>query len=404
VIGRLTSLPLTYFGAIVIGLAQALSTKFVAGRPALAGFPTSVPFIVLFGILIFSPKGRFFEAIRTEHRQSAARRVTRGRFPWRALVLFAVIGTLLPSRLNGSQILTATGTLIFVLIFLSLSLLVGLSRQVSLAHAMFVVFGATTVSHLQQAGVPWLLALFLAGLILVPVGAVVAIPALRLSGLFLALATFGFGILAQYLLFATPFVFGTKSVARISRPELFGISLGGDKPYYYFVLGVVVLGAVVVEAARVTRMGRILRALADSRTATESLGVNPMVSQVLVFCLAGFLAAIAGGLFGTLTLAVNPQSLDYFQSLLWVAVLVTAGAATLPGSILAAVLLIAVPATFTSRFVIEYQPVFFGLAAIFFSQAPNGIAGLARLPDFSGLAERSAWRAGRRRLRERMAS
>ena len=81
----------------------------------------------------------------------------------------------LPPFLSGSRLLTLTATVIFVLVFISLSLLVGLSRQVSLAHAVFVVFGATSLSHLLSAGVPYPLALLLAGLVMVPVGAVMAL-------------------------------------------------------------------------------------------------------------------------------------------------------------------------------------------------------------------------------------
>ncbi|MGH9169034.1 MAG: branched-chain amino acid ABC transporter permease, partial [Acidimicrobiia bacterium] len=230
-----------------------------------------------------------------------------------------------------------------------------------------------------------------------------AIPALRLSGLFLALATFGFGILAQNLLFGTSIVFGSDALARISRPELFGISLAGDKTFYYFVLAVVLFGVIAVETVRVTRLGRVLRALADSPTATESLGINPTAARVIVFCVGGFMAAIAGGLLGTLTQVVNPESFSFFFSLVWVTVLVTAGPATLGGAVLAAVLLVTVPAVFTSREVIELQPVFFGAAAILLAQAPNGLVGFFRLPDFTALARRSAWREGSRRLEERMA-
>jgi ABC-type branched-subunit amino acid transport system permease subunit len=167
---------------------------------------------------------------------------------------------------------------------------------------------------------------------------------------------------------------------------------------------VVVLGVAAVETVRVTRLGRVLRGLADSPTATESLGINPTAARVIVFCVGGFLAAIAGGLLGTLTQVVNPESFGFFQSLLWVTVLVTAGPATLGGAVLAAVLLITVPAVFTGRTVIELQPVFFGAAAILLAQAPNGLVGLFRKPDFSALARESAWRAGSRRLEERMAS
>ena len=402
VIGRLTSLPLTYFGAMLIGLGQALATKLVTGHQSLNGLPSSLPFIILFAALVLSPKGFFQEVVRTRAAAVRTGRRAVGRtFPWPLLVTLVAVAGLLPTRLNGARLLTASSTLGFVLVFASLSLLVGLSRQVSLCHAVFVVFGATTLSHLRNAGVPFVPALLLAGLAMVPVGALVAIPAIRLSGLFLALATFGFGILAQNLLFLTNFAFGAASVVRIPRPEVFGISLASDTAFYYFVLITVVLGVVAVEAVRVTRLGRVLRALADSPTATESLGINPTAARVIVFCVGAFLAAIAGGLLGTLTQVVNTSTFDFFQSLVWVTVLVTTGAATLGGSVLAALLLVAAPTVFTSATFVKLQPVFFGVAAMLLAQAPNGVVGLFRRPDFAALGDRSAWRAGSRRLAER---
>jgi branched-subunit amino acid ABC-type transport system permease component len=403
VIGRLTSLPLTYLGGILIGVAQLLARKWTAGNLTLAGLPNSLPFIILFAVLVLSPKGRFVEVTRPAAVTRTGRRAGPRTFPWRALAAVTAVAVVLPAVLNGSQMLTATQTMAFVLLFASLSLLVGLSRQVSLCHATFVVFGATTLSHFLNAGVPYLVALVLAGLVLVPFGALLAIPAIRLSGLFLALATFGFGILAQDLLFGNKIAFGADALVRINRPEIFGISMGDDTSFYYLVLVVTVLGVAAIEAVRVTRLGRVLRALADSPNATQSLGVNPTAARVLVFCLSAFLAAVAGGLLGTLTQVVNTSSFGFFQSLLWVTVLVTAGAVTFGGSVLAAFALVAVPAIFTSQTVIELQPVFFGAAAILLAQAPNGLVGLFRLPDFSGLARQSAWRTPSRRLQERVA-
>lgn len=404
VIGHLTSLPLTYFGGLLIGLGQALATKFVSGNPSLAGLPSSLPFLVLFAVLVLSPKGRFTEVARASRRTVSERLGVARRFPTRVLLIAVAAALVLPPRLNSSQIFTATTTLGFVLVFASLSLVVGLSRQVSLCHAVFVVFGATTLAHLQEAGVPFLPALLLSALLLVPVGALVALPAIRLSGLFLALATFGFGLLAQFLIFATSLAFGQQGRVDLSRPELFGISLSGDKAYYYFVLALVVVGVVAVEVVRISRLGRLLRALADSPTAVRSLGVNPTSSQVLVFCLSAFLAALGGGLLGTQIGIVNATTFDFFQSLVWVTVLVTAGAATLTGSIVAALFLVAAPAVFRSAAVIEYQPVAFGFAAILLAQAPNGLVGLFRLPDFAALAQQRAWRRGSRRVAERMAA
>jgi branched-chain amino acid transport system ATP-binding protein len=121
-----------------------------------------------------------------------------------------------------------------------------------------------------------------------------------------------------------------------------------------------------------------------------------------VFCFTAFLAAVAGGLLGTLTLSVNAQTFDFFQSLLWVTVLVTAGPSSLGGAVTAAVALVWVPTVFTSRAVVEWQPVAFGVAAIFLAQARNGLVGLVRWPDFSRLAERASWRTGSVRRAERL--
>jgi ABC-type branched-subunit amino acid transport system permease subunit len=137
----------------------------------------------------------------------------------------------------------------------------------------------------------------------------------------------------------------------------------------------------------------------------ESIGVNPLASRVLIFCLSAFLAALAGGLLGSVVRLVNPATFDAFHSLVWVTVLVTAGAATLGGSVLAALLLVALPATFTSSGFIEWQPVAFGVAAMVLAQAPNGLTGLLfRRPDFEALGRRSAWRVGHARMTERYVS
>ena len=126
-----------------------------------------------------------------------------------------------------------------VIVVLSLGLLVRTSGQVSLCQAAFGAIGAVAFSQLAvDHGVPWLLAVLLGGLIVVPVGAVVAIPAIRLSGVFLALATFGFGILVQQLLYGRNFMFTTLESGRpMPRPSF----AQSDTAYYYVVLAFVVV-------------------------------------------------------------------------------------------------------------------------------------------------------------------
>jgi branched-subunit amino acid ABC-type transport system permease component len=400
VVGRLASLPLTYAGGIGVGLATALSTKWVATTPALSGLPTAVPFLVLFGVLIGGR--RRFGVAGAEPVLRPARRSARRSGPSHPLLPAAVllaVAAAVPLALSGSRLLTATTTVAFVLVFASLGLLVGLARQMSLCHAVFVVFGATTTGHLLTAGFPWLAALALAGVAMVPLGALLAVPSLRLSGLFLALATFGFGVLAQYLLFPTGAAFGRDAIAEVRRPGAFG----GDTAFYYLVLAVVAAGVVAVEVTRRSRLGRLLRALADSPVALESLGVAPTSARTLVFCLTALLAGVSGGLLGSLTELVNPASFDFTQSLVWLTVLVAAGPSSLGGAVVAALALHAVPVLVDSPEIGEYQAVAFGVGAVLLAQAANGLVGLVRPPDISTWAGTSRWRLERSRGAERVA-
>jgi branched-subunit amino acid ABC-type transport system permease component len=403
VIGGLRSFGITAAAAFGLGVAQGLATKFVgeSGIRSLAGLPSSLSFIVLFLVLVVSRKGRFREVISVRVRPIKVRpsAAVRRNFPVRPVVAAVAVAAVLPPFLSGSRLLTLTATVIFVLVFISLSLLVGLSRQVSLAHAVFVVFGATSLSHLLSAGVPYPVALLLSALAMVPVGAVMAIPAIRLSGLFLALATLGFGILAQNLLFSTALAFGSDARIVISRPGF----LTGDMAFYYFALAVVVLGIVAVEVLRVSRLGRILTGLADSPTAMESLGINPLAARVLTFCVAAFLAAIAGGLLGTMVQVVNPITFNFFQSLVWLTVLVAAGAATFGGSVVASLVLVTVPAVLTSSAITEWQPVAFGIGAALLAQADNGLVGVVRGFDVATRVAASRSRLESRRALERYA-
>src|SRR5207237_8733014 len=136
--------------------------------PTPRGLPSNLPILVLFLVLIFSKKGRFAE-VRDEGRHAvAARSLGTRRLPWRSVVALTAFAAVLPALISPTRLLTASITLVFVLIIASLGLLVGLSRQVSLCHAVFTAMGAAVLAHLQHAGVPFLPALLLAGLAVVP--------------------------------------------------------------------------------------------------------------------------------------------------------------------------------------------------------------------------------------------
>jgi branched-subunit amino acid ABC-type transport system permease component len=396
IVGKLRNLPLTNIGAYGIAIVAALATKVVATQPAWRGLPAAMPFIFLFVVLVASRKGSFggLQEVAVAGFRGASR------LPRAQLGGFAIVAAAVPFIVADRYTITATAAAAYVLLFASLGLLVGVSRQVSLCHAAFVALGATNLSHLLSAGLPYPIALLLAGLLVVPIGAFVAIPAIRLSGLFLALATFGFGIVAESLLFRTSWAFGDRGTVSVARPAGFTT----DRSFYFFVLAVVVLGILVLELIKVTRLGRVLRALADSSVAVQAIGINPIATRVMTFCVSSFMAAVTGGLLGSLSRNVTLTSFNSFLSLTWLAVLVTAGASTLGGSVLASLLLIAAPAVVTDRTFIEWQPVAFGIGAMVFARQANGIAGLfaSRRRALGPIAEDSRGRLDRTRHRERL--
>lgn len=405
VIGRLSSFAGTYAGALGLGVAASLASRLVTAFPVLRGLPTSTPFIVLFLVLVLSKKGSLVESVAVTERMRTGRERLRRMRPTTIAALVAFMAFVPPLVLPGRDIAKVSHVMIFAIVFLSLSLLVGLSRQVSLGHAVFVGVGGAVAAHLINAGFPLIVAVALGGLVVMPLGAILAIPAVRLSGLFLALATFGFGVLGQDLLYVRSWVFGGAGVVALDRPTLFGVQLG-DSGYYLVVLGCLTAMFVLIEVLWRSRLGRTLVALADSPMAMESLGVRESTVRVITFCLSAGIAGVGGALIGPLFRGIGNLGggYGYFQSLLWVAVLVVAGARTTGGAVLAAFLFVGIPYLFTGPAIVEWQPIVFGVLALALAGSENGVLSFRARIDWETLAARSRWRLKSSRHAERVAT
>jgi ABC-type branched-subunit amino acid transport system permease subunit len=289
-----------------------------------------------------------------------------------------VVATIIPFVVGTKLGLFTTG-LAFVAIFAALALLVWTSGQISLAQMAFAALGAATFAHALHAGFPWLLALLAAGLIMLPIGALVALPAIRLSGIYLAILTFGFGLLIQRLFFTTYLMFGRGNNARVSRPMLFGTALntGSDKGYYFVTLILTLMCLGIVTLTRRTRLGRLLRAYGDSPTALLAHGANTTVTGVFVFCISAFISGIAGALVAGVTGQASGISFDFSISLTIIAVLAASTVFTLGrrmpilASVIAAVLYEVLKGYVTNSFFVRYEGVAFGVLAILVACAPG---------------------------------
>jgi branched-subunit amino acid ABC-type transport system permease component len=390
-LGAFDNMVVTFIAAIAIGISANVLGNELAGFSSswVTGLYTQVPFIALVAALLFVPRARLIERGGKRVRKLPPAH----RLPVRVNAGVAV-GTLalflvLPNLVAASDLNQYTVGLGVAIVLLSLGLLLWSSGQISLCQMAFAAIGASTFAHLQQAGVPWLLTLLLAGLAAVPAGALVAIPSFRLSGIYLAVATFGFGLLAQNLMYTSGLMFGLENSKQIARPKLLGLHTDGDKGYYYVVVTVAALLVGLVLLVRRSRLGRILRALADSPAALDAHAVRTKVTRLSVFCLSAFTAAVGGALIGGATQAAGGDAsgtFGYFNSLALIAVLAFCGRRPVLGPVLAA-FLFAVAKIYPpmdTRFFTDYRGAFFGGLALAVAVFPG-----IRLPQ---LRERGAER------------
>ncbi len=330
-IGAFTNLPMAYAGGLAIGVVQAVLSKEAGTHSWMQGLDINTPFLVLFVVLLVLPRRRLVEL----GRPIRGRARTASRPAWQQLAGWSVAAgaaLLAPSYwgVHGSSYTVAATQ---VLLFASLVLLVRISGQISLCQVGFAAIGGAMVGQLLSADVPWGLAVLGAVLIAIPVGAVVAIPAIRLSGLYLGLATLGFGILLAQYAYAKDWFFGTQGQAT-RRPE----GLTGDTAYYYLVLAIAAIALLGIAVLERSRLGRLLRGLADSPVALSTLGSSVNVTRTLVFCLSAALAALSGALGACVFGSVSGDSYNYLNSLLILAVLSLAGAGTLSAAFIAPVI------------------------------------------------------------------
>jgi branched-subunit amino acid ABC-type transport system permease component len=397
-VGAFSSLPLTYIGGLGLGLGAAITTKILGEMQLtgpIQGLPANLPFVVLFVALLATPTRKLVERGTQVVRRplpplTFSRRVTAGATAVGlaiALVIPHVVGAKLPIYITGMA---------YVILFASLGLLVRTSGQASLCHIAFAAVGASTAARAVGEGFPWPLAVLAGGLVAIPIGALLAIPAIRLSGVYLAIATFGFGLMIQRLVYSSMFMFGGTFAIRSPRPDLGGLNTHTDVGYYHVVLAATVLCCVAMVLIRRSRMGRLLRAFADSPTAVDAHGTNTNELKVLVFSIAAFFSGIAGGLLGPITGQASAASgidvggFDFSVSLLLLTVLFVAGRQPIVSAVLGSVLLVIIPSYATGQTAVKWNPIIFGSLAI-----------VAALFGGRSLME---WLASSRRLRERSTS
>jgi branched-chain amino acid transport system permease protein len=276
------------------------------------------------------------------------------------------------TAVNGTTLLSL-GALVMSLgiVGLSLVLLTGYSGQVSLCQFSFMGIGAFVMGKIAGGGS--LLGLLGAGLVCAALGALIALPTIRLRDLYLALATFAFADAVATGFFPDSHIYGSGGIP-IGRIILPGLNFGGDRAEFLMVTAFFVLAALMVLAIRRSLFGRRLVALNDSPAAYATVGLNIGFTKVAVFAIAAAMAGLAGALYGTAQGVVGTTDFDIFPGIIFVLFVTIWSIRTVTGAFLAAVTYVVLNQVWPNG-----VGLFAGVGIILIGRAAGGVLGIEAL-------------------------
>lgn len=295
----------------------------------------------------------------------------------------ALVLALVPLGLSNYGWYILCVTMVYALVALSLNILVGMAGQISIGHAGFWALGAyASAIAMQSFGVPFILAIFVGAAVAAVFGALVALPALRVSGHYLAIATLAFAILVQQVLFEWESVTGGRQGLAVPRPSLSGIEINSDFGYYYLLLALFLAAAWLTRNLRVSFTGRSMMALRMSAVAAQCAGISRARHIILAFALSAFLTGLSGALYGSLIGRLSTETFSLSASLSFLTMAVIGGLGSEVGSLLGAAFLAAAPEVL--RQFKDAEMVIYGVILLLCMLfLPQGLAGIGRRWIFS---------------------
>ncbi len=303
-------------------------------------------------------------------------------------VLLAIACLLLPFVVSNYRTFQFTLVLVYAIALLGLNILTGYNGQISLGHGAFYAIGAYTAAVLMdRLGVPYWATIPAAGAACLVAGFLFGLPALRLEGLYLALATFALGVSMPQLLkyhHLEKWTGGVQGIV-IAKPEPpaflgeAGLQMNPDQWLYFFALAVAAMMFVLGWNLLRGRVGRALIAIRDQHIAAEAMGINNALYKSLAFGVSAMYTGIAGALGAIAVQYVAPDSFTIFLSLVFLVGIVVGGLASISGALYGALFIQFVPNVADE--ISKAAPwAIFGLFLIgFVYLMPSGVAGAVRM-------------------------
>lgn len=260
---------------------------------------------------------------------------------WYGLLLCAA--AVFPFMAGGYWLTQMSMVMIYAIAGLGLMLLSGYTGLMSVGHAAFLGVGAYSHALLVGAGVPFPLALLAAALISGAVGIVVGLPALRVRGIYLAIATLAFGFIVEEVLVRWESLTGGNGGLPVDSPSLFGVKFSSPFAFYWIVLCVTILVTLGIMNLLRSGTGRAFIAIRDSEISAQSMGIGLARYKTISFALSAAIVGIAGGLYAHQMRYLSPEQFGVLVSIDLLILIVIGGLGSLHGAFFGAIFLIATP-------------------------------------------------------------
>lgn len=315
------------------------------------GLKAALTLFVVFSLILISSKYLFgfwkisvewFNALREK---MGAPGLFSGRIPIivrQILLLFILV---LPFLFGDYFIDVAVLVGIYIILALGLNVVVGFAGLLNLGFVAFYAIGAYTYALLNtKAGISFWPALpFSVGLATVA-GFLLAVPALRLKGDYLAIVTLGFGEITRLILNNwDSMTRGPNGISGIAPPVIMSLSFGKLSHYYYLVLVFVILSLFINKRVYLSRIGRAWVAIREDEIAASVMGINTTMYKLYAFAFGAFWAGLAGALFAGKMQFVSPESFTFMESVLILCMVILGGLGSIAGVILGAFILVLLP-------------------------------------------------------------
>ncbi|MEU7746306.1 ATP-binding cassette domain-containing protein [Nonomuraea sp. NPDC049158] len=382
VFGRLRSIPWTFAAGLALGVVQNLVAGYTDFLQEITGLRTAVPVILLFAGLVLLNRSRervagsaAEDAPPPDHLAGVP--LWRRRLPW-VIGLVALLGF----TFAGSEYyvgLAAQG-LVLALIFCSFVVVTGIGGMVNLAQAAFASMAALTCGWAFSAGWPLIVAIVVGVLAASAVGMLVALPALRLGGRVLTLATLALALLADQVLFQVD-AFSNGTIGWALPALGFGFADTSD-PRVRVVLLLALIGLVGVLVRNLERSasGRAILAVRSAPAAATTSGLSGPRAKIVLFALASAIAGLGGVLFAVSKGSITATDLPAFSGFVWLAVVVLQGVRRIGGAVLGGLVAVAVPELLATWGVsAQVGAILFGAGGMILAKHPDGV--LAQLAE-----------------------